>query len=98
MIMLGGKGSDILYGMAAYHKDNKRYPDYVMINIPRSQEERWVSYPALEALKDGIFFSPKYEGVMCRYPPIKLVVWANQLPDTSHFSKDRWNIIALDEL
>lgn len=79
----GGKHADILY---AY----KGQP-IVILDYPRDSEE-YVSYGMIEQLKNGIFFSPKYESQMKRFNTPHVVVMANFKPDTTKMSRDRWDI------
>lgn len=67
--------------------------EYVYINIAKSLEEGYVSYTAIEELKDGDMISDKYEGRSILYAPPKVVVFANFYPDTHKMARDRWDII-----
>jgi len=59
-------------------------------------KENYISYEALEEIKDGLFFSGKYEsGMVCINPP-HVVVLCNFAPDESKLSKDRWVIKNID--
>lgn len=90
---------DILY-VAGASKDVKfafmqlkKKPKVVFFNIVRTPEhEDKVSYQSLEELKDGIFFSTKYESGMCVFNPPHVIVLANFHPDTLKLSEDRWHI------
>ena len=62
-IVVGGKSKDIFYGIAQMTQKNRRAPPVVMINIPRSQIDR-IDYGAIEAVKDAVFYSGKYESGM----------------------------------
>lgn len=66
-------------------------PRVVVLNLPRSSEGK-VSYAAIEAIKDGIIQSGKYEGGFKMYAPPHLIVMANFLPDLTQLSIDRWDI------
>lgn len=93
---VSGNRDQILQGMAKFHEIRKRWPDYVFIDIPRSFDAKYINYPTLEAIKNCLWFSGRYETVTGRTPPVKLVVFANYAPDQSHFSADRWNIKHVD--
>ncbi len=95
-IMLGGKYKDAYYAIAARLQKNKDI-DIVIFNLPRSVGNI-VSYQALEGIKDGIFFSPKYEAGMVMYDPPHVLIFANMAPDLSQLSQDRWKIKCLDTL
>lgn len=96
-IMLGGKASDCKNGVLEYAKANfGKTPKKIVVNIPRSMDDKKVSYEAYESLKDMIFYSGKYEGGMvCGNCP-HLYIFANFEPDESMLSADRWKIFCVD--
>lgn len=62
------------------------------INVPRGQME-YLQYSILEQLKDRCVFSPKYDSRMKFLARgIHVVVFANETPDESKLSADRWDI------
>lgn len=71
-------------------------PKVVIINLPRSSEGK-ISYAAIEAIKDGIIQSGKYEGGFKIYAPPHVVVMANFMPELAQLSMDRWDIRHLRE-
>ncbi len=95
-ICLHGKGADVRNGVCDYLKNQGRTPDIVLFPIPRSTNTDYLSYEALENIKDMYFYSGKYEGGMvCGNSP-HLFVFANEEPDTTKCSKDRWVIRNID--
>ncbi len=94
-IVVGGKSGDAYYCIAQMVA-KKQHPHLVVFDIPRSQRNT-ISYAAIEGIKNGMFFSPKYEAVMCVFNPPHVIVFANEAPDTSQLSSDRWTIINLDD-
>lgn len=88
-IMVAGGGKDIACCIKMYHDDRGYWPDYVLCNIPRSTDEKYISYGMLEQVKDGLVFSAKYESSMLRFPPVKLIVFANMYPGDGCWSDDR---------
>lgn len=95
-LMCAGAGKDMAYAMAKYKENNERWPDWVLVNLPKSTDEKYISYGMLEQFKDGLVFSGKYESCQLRFPPIKLVVFANMEPDYSQWSDDRLNVIRVN--
>lgn len=95
-IMVGGKANDVKYAIAERIKEKKSV-DIVLVNITRSLEQ-YVSYESIEAVKDGIFFSGKYESGMCIFNSPHLYVFANFLPDLTKLSMDRWDITDLSTI
>lgn len=92
-IMLSGKASDIKYGIINYIADNKEV-DVAIFHYVRSNEE-YVSYDALESVKDGIFYSSKYESKMCIFNSPHIIVFANFAPNYDAISLDRWIVTEL---
>lgn len=83
-----GKESDIAYAF----KDQNT----VVFDLTRSKEET-CSYSSMEAFKNGVLFSAKYESQTKIFEPCKVVVFANWMPDLSKLSDDRWEIMNLDQ-
>lgn len=96
-LMLGGKGGDMRYGVAAYTAAKGHTPQIILCNIPRSNSVDFLNYEAIENVKDMLFFSGKYEGCMiCGNIP-HVVIFANEEPCREKLSEDRWEIWNLDE-
>lgn len=95
-LVLGGKSSDMKYGVIKYmEKNNGIAPKIIIFDIPRCSHD-YVSYQGIEEVKNGLFFSPKYESDMCVFNPPHVICFANDLPDTSKLSKDRWVISEIE--
>lgn len=79
-----GKQADILH---AYN-----HQPIIIFDLPRTLEHNESIYTTMEVLKNGQYFSSKYESksVLTEIPHI--IVFANYLPDISKLSEDRWNI------
>lgn len=86
-IYVGGKAVDVKYAI----QQMKQKPKYIFWDVPRSQKD-YVSYQGIEEVKNGIFFSGKYEGGMVMFNPPHVVIFANFMPDLSKLSHDRWRI------
>lgn len=87
VLYASGKVSDIQYAIA--EMDPK--PTLILFDVPRSAAE-YVNYQALEKVKDGIFFSGKYESKMVIMNNPHVICFANQRPNTNMLSNDRWII------
>lgn len=97
-VTVSGKGSDCLYAIQQYVEKNGEGPDIIIIDIPRCVNLEYVSYTAIEKLKDGCFFSGKYEGGMVRINTPHIIIFANEEPHTEKMSRDRWRVKKLDKL
>lgn len=86
-----GRAADMKYAIAQYIADKKKFPKIVFLNLTRSSEQ-FVSYQGIEEIKDGIFFSTKYESGMAIFDPPHVCIFANFHPDITKLSEDRWRI------
>jgi hypothetical protein len=86
---VSGKGSDVLCGISSMIHDNDECPPIIIYDIPRSIGD-YVSYQSIEKIKDGKFFSGKYESGMVRFNKPHVICFANQPPDLTKLSADRW--------
>jgi hypothetical protein len=90
-LVISGNQNDIKHGIASWIDKRGEGPPIVVLNIPRSSEG-YISYPALEQIKDGFFFSGKYESNSVRFNSPHLICFANHKPDLSMLSADRWKV------
>lgn len=93
-MVVEGANKDILCGFKEA-VDNNRTPDIVIFDIPRCNMNH-VSYQAIEKIKNGYFFSGKYESNMCRFNPPHVICFSNEEPDLYELTEDRWRIKRLD--
>ena len=91
-IIVSGKAADAKYAIQMYIQKHGQGPEIVIMDIPRTKGVTYVSYEAIEKIKDGLFFSGKYEGGMVRYNRPHFIVFANEPPETERMSSDRWVI------
>lgn len=86
-IILGGKGADMKDAIARMPE----YPEIIIIDVPRCSLD-FVSYQGIEEVKNGCFFSGKYESkmVLGRIPHV--IIFANERPKEDKLSADRWEI------
>lgn len=94
-ICVRGKCSDVLFGISQFLNENDDLW-LVIVDVPRCNEGA-VSYQALEDVKNGMFFSPKYESTMALFADVHIVVFANEPPNFNKMSLDRWDVIRADE-
>lgn len=94
-MLVQGANNDILCGIQKYIEQNEEAPKIIIFDIPRTNENH-ISYQAIESIKNGMFFSGKYESGMCRFNSPHILVFANETPNYSKLSKDRWIVENLD--
>jgi len=83
-IIVSGSKNDILHG----YQNQK----IVIFDYTRSQEG-YISYSAMEDIKNGCYFVSKYNSRMVvRDGNCHVLVFANWVPDESKLSQDRWDI------
>ena len=84
-LMITGKSNDIYYIKSKIPSKRKLF----ICDISRSVME-YVNYGAIEQIKNGL---GKYRGIQLNFNCPHVIVFANQPPDRSKMSEDRWNII-----
>lgn len=89
-IYLSGKSSDIKSGIASMVSRGAN-PDICMFDFTRTTES-FISYEAIESVKNGIFYSGKYESSMVLFNTPHVIVFANFMPNRHSLSQDRWVI------
>lgn len=85
-LLVSGKMNDIKFAISCMVKEGKN-PSVIMWDLAREQK---ISYMALETIKNGSFFSNKYESGMVLYNRPIIIVFANYPPDMLALSLDRW--------
>lgn len=92
---LTGRANDIKHAIATIVASGN-FKEIAIFYYTRSNED-FVSYQALEEIKDGCFFSPKYESQMVVFNTPHIIVFANFPPDETTMSKDRWRVFNISE-
>lgn len=94
VIIADGKKDNIFNQVNRKLNDDEEEFEIVILDIPRSSLG-YVNYGVLEQLKNGCIYSGKYEGGLCLFDDVHVIVFANEEPDLGQFSSDRWNIIKI---
>lgn len=89
-IPVEGKKNDILYCCAEYESD------IYVFDFERSMEE-YISYGAIEKIKNGCFMCSKYESKPIIRNNPHIIIFANFKPDIKALSLDRWHIVCLNK-
>jgi len=93
-LLLPPKKTDAFYQIAKEF-ENSGVIDICIFDVPR-ESQGYISYSAIEKIKDGCVSSGKYEGCQCIFPSPHVIVFANRPPDYEALSGDRWNVVNLD--
>lgn len=67
----------------------------IFIDVPRKTGNN-ICYKAIESIKNGMIYSPKYEGGYKLFNSPHIIVFANKAPQTESLSFDRWHIVNID--
>lgn len=70
-------------------------PKIVILDIPRDQYNK-ISYTGIEEVKNGLFFSGKYESKMHTQNQPHVICFANCRPRLDGVSPERWIIKNID--
>lgn len=92
-ICLLGGASDIKHGVVNFKEKRGDYPRVIFVDLPRNQKVP--DFSGLEEIKNGCFFSGKYEGGMCMGNNPHLVIFSNNEPNKAKLSADRWKIATI---
>lgn len=65
---------------------------YIIIDIPRASKPTQALYEAMEEIKDGLVFDPRYSGKTRNVRGAKIAVFTNHKLDLKQLSDDRWNL------
>ena len=109
--VVSGSGTDIKHGLVQWIEKNGEAPPIIVIDIPRSANGH-VAFGAIESIKNGFFFSGKYESTMVRFNIPHILCFANHEPGATGewgesdediednrkklMSEDRWVTTKLD--
>lgn len=93
-LLMSGSPKDIKYGIAAAMARGEE-PETIIWDLPRSQTVP--AFGGLEEVKNGTFYSSKYESGMVKMSDSPhVIVLSNYAPDQSQLSADRWVVVEID--
>ena len=95
--LLCGKKNDIKNAVVTWKTDLGEYPELCVWNIPAELEGDFVSYTALEHIKDALFYSGKYKGGMVADPCPHVIVFANIPPNPRAMDPRRFVVKDINE-
>jgi len=96
-IIADGKKDNVFNQVMNLIREKRVAPTIVLLDIPRCNLDR-INYGVLEALKNGMMYSGKYEGGVCVFAPPHVIVFANAAPNRRALSQDRWMIKCLEDI
>lgn len=88
-----GKKADIMHLIFEAPEDRL---GCMIIDVPRDNGNH-ISYKAIESIKNGMIYSPKYEGGYKLFNSPHIIIFANVPPQEERLSADRWVIENIDE-
>ncbi len=90
--MIGGASKDGKYCVKEWLELNPNKDlDVVIYDQPMCNN--FMNYAALEEIKNGCMFSPKFKSGCVLFNSPHIIVFANFYPDKEKMSKDRWKIV-----
>lgn len=96
-ILTGGGAGDMKHAIARWNQITGHYPIIILIDVARGDRITKPAFKGLEQIKNAMFFSGKYQSTMVAscLPP-HVVVFANQPPNRSFMSGDRWRVYTIN--
>lgn len=96
-LVLEGKATDMKNGIVEWRKKHDTVPRVILCNVPRSKDQKHISWSGIEQVKDMLFYSGKYEGGMVNDKHPHVLFFANWEPEEHELSGDRWNIVKIPD-
>lgn len=90
LMAVTGSSADIKYAIGEWITEHNPLKTAIL-DIPRCKKD-YISYAAIEELKNGYFFSTKYKSKQVVFNRIHVICFANSPPEIHKLSKDRWKI------
>lgn len=94
-ILVQGKGADILHAVAKTIESGV-LPNLIIFDVPRVSQD-FISYQAIESLKNGCASSGKYEGCQIMIPHPHILCFSNSMPKLENLSRDRWCVYIIQD-
>lgn len=94
ILYVSGKAADIKYAVTDWINKGKELRACIFYYT--KQIEEYVSYQAIEEVKDASFFSGKFESSQCIYNPPHVMVFCNFAPKLDAMGVERFKVIKID--
>lgn len=95
-LVISGNAKDMKYAIKEWIDNTGEYPPIIILDVARSTNVKKLSYEGFEEVKNGLFFSGKYESGMCVGNPPHFLVFSNNEPVYDKMSQDRWQVLNID--
>lgn len=95
VIIGNGKMNDV-FNQICQHITSGKEPKIILIDVPRDYATDYFNYGGLENIKNGFFYSGKYEGGQCVFKIPHIIVMCNEEPNYQKFSSDRYNVVEIE--
>lgn len=96
VILANGKANDINNQInTMMSSEEPEEPKIIILDIPRHNLD-YINYGCIESIKNGFIYSGKYEGGKCLFRIPHVLIFANDTPDYSKWSEDRYDVRELD--
>lgn len=102
VLTVSGNAGDVKHGASTWvmgdpkSKVEPKPLRLVIWDIPRSKDN-FLSFQALEDVKNGCFFSPKYESRQVIFNAPHVWVFSNHEPELDKLSRDRWVVYRISK-
>lgn len=93
-LAVSGKSNDCKYAIISYKEEHQSWPNIVIFDVPRTNID-YINYEAIESIKNGCFFSGKYESKQVLMNSPHIIIFANSPPCKNKLSEDRWHIVEI---
>lgn len=90
VIIASGKQADIFNQVLTTLNETGEV-NIILLDVPRTVND-YISYSAIEQLKNGCLYSGKYEGGQCLFKIPHIICFSNEEPRLESLSADRWCI------
>lgn len=94
-LSVNGKSNDCKYAIVNYKEQKNIYPNIIIFDVPRTNID-FINYEAIESIKNGCFFSGKYECCQVIMNNPHVIIFANSPPQEYKLSLDRWHIVEIN--
>lgn len=95
--IIGNGKKDNVFNQIYKHIEDNKEPKIILIDIPRDNTD-YFNYGCIEAIKNGCFYSGKYEGGKCLFEIPHIIIMSNEEPCYNKLSSDRYEITRIFNL